>query len=354
MKALNALFKKIKSLPRRYKIFGLIVILILGFFIFSGNKKETPLQFATVKKQDINQEITGAGVLAGKSSVNLRFKTSGRLAYVNVASGDTVFEGQSIAGLDTTELSIAFRKAQNTLRDKRAIVDKIKDDLKDVGASETYAQRQTRTTAEVAQDNAYEDFLAAQKAMFDAALFSPIPGIVAHALDVPGQTVSAQDVIAQIIYNSETYFDTDIDEADIEKIKIGLPAKITLDSYADDAYKGSVAKILPQVKTTTSGASVLTVRVRLNSNPSNFINGLSGEAAVIIKSAKNALTIPLEALRDDNTVIVQTEKGLTPVKVTPGVSNDADVEIIKGLEENQKILLNPPAVGTPISKIRTR
>lgn len=327
--------------------------MVLGFFIFSGNKKETPLQFATVKKQDINQEITGAGVLAGKSSVNLRFKTSGKIAYVNITSGDTVFEGQSIAGLDTTELSIAFRKTQNTLRDKRAIVDKIKDDLKDVGTSETYAQRQTRTTAEVAQDNAYEDYLATQKAMFDAALFSPIPGIVVHALDVPGQIVSGSDVIAQIIDNSETYFDTDIDETDVGKIKIGLPARIILDAYENTEYKGLAAKILPQVKTTTSGASVVTVRVRLNSNPSNFINGLSGEAAIIIKSAENALTIPLEALRDDNTVIVQTEKGLISVKVTPGVSNDTDVEIKKGLKENDRVLLNPPASGIPLRQNRS-
>lgn len=352
MKALNELFKRIKKLPGKYKIVGIVVLSLLGFFILSGNKKPTPFQFATVKKQDLQLEIIGAGTLTGKNSVNLRFKTSGKVAYINITPGDTVFEGQSIAGLDTIDLAINLRKAQNTLRDKRAIVDKIKDDLKDVGASETYVQRQTRTTVEVAQDNAYEEYLAAQKATFDAGLYSPINGIVIHALDVAGQTVSSSDLIAQIVDNSEIYFDTDIDEADIGKVKIGLPAQVILDAYGDTIYKGLVTKLLPQTKTTSSGSTVVTVRIKLDATPANFVNDLSGEAAIIIKSVKNTLTIPLEALRDDNTVFIQTENSLMPVKVTPGISSDTDVEIKKGLKEKQKVLLNPPAIGIPISKNR--
>src|SRR3989344_8202686 len=199
MKYLKLLFKKVKKLPRRYKIFLLITVAVFGFFIFSGNKKTTPLEFATVKKENIQEEVAGAGVLTGKNSASLHFKTSGRIAYVNVNVGDEVFSWQTIAGLDTTELNIDLREAENTLRHKRAIVDKIKDDLKDVGASETYAQRQTRTTAEVAKDNAYEGYLAAKEALNNSVLYSPINGIVTHALSVAGQNVTAGDLIAQVV-----------------------------------------------------------------------------------------------------------------------------------------------------------
>lgn len=345
MKALNALFKKIKSLPKKYKIVGLITIVVLGFFIFSNNKKAAPLQYASVKKQDIQQEIVGAGTLTGKNSISLHFKTSGKLAYINVNVRDEVSQGQVIAGLDTEDLSINLREAENTLRDKRAIVDKIHDDLKGVGASETFAQRQTRTTAEVAHDNAYEGFLAAQKALRDSVLYSPIPGVITQAPLIVGQTVSSTDTVAQVVNTSEIYFDTDIDEADIGKITLNLPAKISLDSYPNTTYKGLVAQIFPQTKTTTFGATVITVRIKFSNTPSNFVNGLSGEASIILKSVKNILSIPLEALRDDNIVFVQTEKGLRPVKVVAGISSDTDVEIIKGLQEKDRVLLNPPAIG---------
>lgn len=353
MKALSALFKKIKKLPLKYKIVGIITIFLLGFFALSGNKKPAALQFALAKKQDIQQEITGAGTLSGKNNISLRFRTSGKLTYVNVEAADEVYQGQIIAGLDTEDLNINLREAENTLRDKRAIVDKIKDDLKDVGASETYAQRQTRTTAEVAQDNAYEGFLTAQKALRDSVLYSPIPGVVTQALSVVGQTVSSIDAIAQIVDTSEIYFDTDIDEADIGKIKIGLRAKITLDADEDTVYEGSIAQIFPQTKTTTSGATVVTVRIKLDTFSTNFINGLSGEAAIILKSVKNATTIPLEALRDDNTVFVQTKDGLRTVKVTSGISSDTDVEITKGVREKERVLLNPPSVGISFNQNRS-
>lgn len=344
MKALNALFKKIKKLPGKYKIVGIIVLSLLGFFLFSDNKKAAPLQFAFVKKQDIQQEITGSGRLTGKNSVSLHFKTSGKLAYINVDVGDEVYGGQVIAGLDTEELNINLREAENTLRDKRAIVDKTHDDLKGVGASETYAQRQTRTTAEVAQDNAYEGFLTAQKALRDSVLYSPIPGIVTQAPNIVGQTVLSLDVIAQVVDTSEIYFDTDIDEADIGRIRIGYLAKITLDSYPDTAYQGSIAQIFPQTETTSSGATVITIRIKLTTKPINFVNRLSGEASIILKSVKNALVIPLEALREDNTVFVQSEKGIIPLKVTPGISSETNIEIKKGLKEKDKVLLNPSAI----------
>ena len=353
MKALNALFKKIKKLPRKYKIVGLIVIIVLGFFIFTGNKKPLLLQFASVKKQNIQEEITGSGALTGKNSISLHFKTIGKLAYINVDVSDEVFQGQVIAGLDTEDLNINLREAENTLRDKRAVVDKIHDDLKDVGASETYSQRQTRTTAEVAQDNAYEGLLAAQKALRDSVIYSLIPGIVTQVPVIIGQTVSSSDTITQVVDTSEIYFDTDIDEADIGKIKLELPAKITLDSYPDTSYEGSVAQIFPQTKTTSSGATVITIRIKLASAPENFVNGLSGEASIIIKSAKNALTVPLEVLRDDNTIFVQTETGLRPIKVTIGISSDTDVEIIKGLREKERVLLNPPDIGTTFNQNRS-
>lgn len=353
MKGLNTLFKKIKKFPRKYKIVGLIIIVLLGFFIFSGNKKTAPLQFASVKKQDIQQEIVGSGMLTGKNSVSLHFKTSGKLAYINITAGDEVYLGQAIAGLDTEDLNINLREAENTLRDKRAIVDKVKDDLKNVGASETYAQRQTRTTAEVAQDNAYEGFLSAQKALRDSVMYSPIPGVITQVSNVAGQNVSSSDIIVQVVDTSEIYFDTDIDEADIGKIKIGLTAKIILDAYPDVVYTGEIVQIFPQTETTSSGATVIAIRIKLVTTPESFINGLSGEASIILKSVKNAITIPLEALREDNTVFVGTEKDLSPVKVTTGISSDTDIEIIKGLREKERVLLNPPAIGIQFNQNRS-
>lgn len=338
----------LKPSKKKVILFTVIIVALLGFFL-SGSKKSTPLQFAEVKRQSIRSTVSASGTLTGKDVANLKFKSSGKLASINVKAGSVISEGEVIATLDTQDLSIRLQQAYNTLRDKQATVDKILDDLKDKGSDETYTQRQTRTTAEVARDSAYDAVKEAQRAFQDAVLVSPISGLVTQANGVPGQVVSITDLIAQVVDNSQVMFDTDIDESDIGKISVGQSAEVTLDAYAGQTFKGSVDQILPLTKTTSSGANVVTVRIRLNTTPKTFVNGLTGEASIILSEVKNTLTIPQDALREDNTVVIQKNKKLEPAKVQTGIFSDTDVEIKGGLENNEKVLLNPPAPGTKLN-----
>ncbi len=329
----------------RKKLIILTVIIILavaGFGLF-GKKKQTPLQFATVKRQNIKSTVSSSGNLTGKDTVNLKFQSSGKLAYINVKISDEVVSGKVIAGLDVQELNISLQQAQNTLRDKQAIVDKIHDDVKDHDKDESFTQKQNRTTAEVARDNAYDEIKAARRAFQDAVLISPIGGIITQVNFISGQNVSVADLIVQIVDNSSIYFDTDIDEADIGKVSKDQISEITLDAYSDKIFKGVVDQILPQTKTTSSGATVVTVRIKLLDSPTTFVNGLSGQAIITLESKTNVLTIPLESLREDQTVVVEENNHQLVKKVKKGISSDLDIEILEGLNEGEKVLLNPPA-----------
>lgn len=342
--------KFLKSNKKKTAVFiVLILAVILGFYFF-GTKRPVLLQFTQVKKQDIKSSVSASGTLTGKSSANLRFKVAGKLAYINVKTGDKVFAGQILAELDTQDLSITLQQNQNTLRDKQATVDKVLDDIHlfqygnggfaNVGTSnETMTQLQLRTTAEVVRDNAFDSVKAVQRNFQDTVIISPIDGLVTQAIQLPNQAVTSADLIARIVDTSAIYFDTDVDEADISKISVGLPAEVTLDSYPDKIFKGTVDQILPQVKTTSQGATVVTIRIRLDHLDTFFVEGLTGQASIITEEAKNALVVPLEALREDNTVVLQNDKGLIPQKVTPGIRSDTDVEIKEGLQEGEKVLL---------------
>lgn len=332
-----------------------IVILAAGFLLFNffQPKKAAALQFAQVKKQDIKSTVSSSGSLTGKDVANLKFKSAGKLAYINVKAGSIASEGEVIAGLDTQDLAIKLQQAENTLRDKQATAQKIEDDVKDHSADETYAQRATRTTAQAARDSAVDAVKDAQRAFGDAVLISPISGLVTQTTGIPGQNVSTADLIAQVVDNSQIMFDTDIDEADIGKIAVGQEAEVTLDAYEGQIFKGIVDQILPQTKTTSTNATVVTVRITLNTTPKTFVNGLSGQASIILAEVKDALTIPQEALREeDSTVFVQKDQNLRPVRVKVGIKSDTDVEIKEGLNEGDRVLLNPPAQGTRINQNR--
>lgn len=326
-----------------------LIILVISGVVFFTPKKQAPLQFAEVKKQDIKSTVSASGALTGKSTANLKFKSAGKLAYLNVKVGDKVSTGQTIAGLDTQDLAIALQQARNTLTDKQAIVDKIHDDVKDHDKDESFTQRQTRTTAEVAANNAFDSVKASQRAFQDAVITSPVNGIVTQAISVTGQIVSAADIIAQVVDTTGIYFDTDVDESDVSKLTTRLPAEVSLDAYLNQTFKGSVDQILPATKTTSSGATVVTVRIKLDNPPAIFINGLSGEASIITKTSANALVIPQEALRDNSTVVESINNKLVEKKVEIGILSDTDVEVKSGLSVGEKVLLNPPSPGSKLN-----
>lgn len=328
---------------RKIIILSAVIILILAIFVFNffAPRKQGSLQFTKVIRQDIKETITSSGTLTGKKVVNLKFQSAGRLAYINVKAGDRVFAYQTIAGLDSKLLSIDLQQAQNTLRDKQAAAEKVEDDVKDHSKDETYAQRSTRTTAQVARDNAYDDVKAAQQALLDANIYTPIGGIVTQAPQTPGQYVSSSDLIAQVADISAIYFDSEVDETEISKISLGQKAEITLDAFGEKVFTGTVDQIIPQVKTTSSGATIVPVKIKLDSTEVTFINGLSGQASIVVKMAQNILTLPQEALWDDNTVFIQKNGSISPAKVAPGIYSDTLVEIKEGLIGEEKVLLNP-------------
>ncbi len=336
----------LKSSLGMYKkliILGVIAALIGGYFLFrpKTNPAET-LQYAPVKRQNIAATISSSGKLTGKDVIDLKFKSGGKLAYINVKAGNRVEKGDVVAGLDTQQLAIDLQQARNTYQDKQALAQKAEDDAKNHDKDETFAQKATRTTAQVARDNAYDGVKESERAFQDAMIISPIAGLVTTSNVIPGQIISS-DVIAQVADFSQFMFDTDIDESDIGKIALGQKATVILDAYQGKVFSGVVSKITPQTKTTSQGATVITIRISLGTLNIPPVNGLSGQSSVILESADNVLTIPPEALKDDDTIALKNGQGYYFQKVEIGIRSDTEVEVKSGLNPGDSVVLNPPA-----------
>ena len=328
-------------------------MVVIGLIILSQTRTKTQLpQTIEVKREDIQSAVSASGTLIGANTLNLHFQTSGRLFILNVKAGDKIYKGQVIGSLDATEELSILNQAQNTLRDKEAALRKIYDDIHlfqygnggfaNVGTgNETETQRTQRSSAEVTRDNAFEEVVKAQRALADTSLISPVSGLVLKADFVEGQNVTAGDTIVQVADSTRIIFEAEVDEADSQKIAVNQRAKLTLDAYPDQNFEGNVSEIAPLAKNTSAGATVVVAKIALENAKINFIAGLNGQATIIQREEKSVLTIPLEALREDNTVFVQEGGGIRPKKVVPGIKSETDVEIKQGLNESDKILLNP-------------
>lgn len=333
----------LKILTNKLVIIGLILLVGAGWFFFGRGKKTESLQFAMVKRATIQSSISASGVLTGKDSVNLKFKSGGRLSFMGVVQGDSVTLGQTIAQLDSRDLAIALQQAENDYRSKQAAAEKAEDEVKDHSKDENFTQKQTRTTAQAARDSSFDEVKAARLALQNAIISAPLVGLVTQTSFLPGQIVSTTDIIAQIVDFSQIYFDSDVDEADIGKIEVGQKAQVTLNAYGETIFSGTVNQITPQTKTLSSGATVVTVRVLLDNPGISLIANLNGQATIITDQKQNVLVIPQEALKSENSVLVKAGQEIKEVKITAGLRSDTEVEIVSGLNENDEVVINPSA-----------
>jgi HlyD family secretion protein len=361
MSRVKSLFKfPLKTFSSRRNLIIAAIVLLLFSFIFWPRQKGQPLEYAPVQREDIVSTISASGILDGKDDVNLHFNSAGKLGSLSVKQGDKVQKGDQVASLDMQQLNINLTQAQNNLRAAQANVDKVLDDIHlsqygnggtgNIGsANETETQRLSRTNAETARDSAVDSVKAAQRAFQDALLFAPLTGLVVKSNVVSGQNVTAADTIVQIVDDSQIIFAADVDESDISQIAINQPVNVSLNSYPDQTFKGFIEEISPVTKTTSSGATVVTVKINLQNPPVNFVVGLNGQADIITKEAKNTLTIPLDALQEDNTVFIKNGESVKSVSVKTGVKSDSEVQILDGLKEGDQVVKNPQAVPSPKS-----
>lgn len=335
-----------------------MVILFIGFggFSYFQKSKQKPIEYTEVKRQNLISTVSTSGTLTGKKSANLHFKVAGKLASLNVKTGDQIEAGEMIASLDSTQLSISLQQAKNNLEDKQATLEKVLDDIhlfqygnggfSNVGsANETESQRAARITAQQAVNNAFDSVRAAQALFQDVEIFSPISGLVTKADPTSGVVISPTDLIVQVVDTSELFFDSEVDESDISKIKLGENVKVTLNAYPDKEFRGTVSEIKPTTKTAQSGATVVIVRILLTNPGINFISDLNGQAEIDVAKSSNVLTIPADSLIDDKFVYIPEVKGFKKVEVKTGISSNSDIEIKEGLSEHQKIVKNPSSVN---------
>lgn len=142
------------------------------------------------------------------------------------------------------------------------------------------------------------------------------------------------------VQNLETLVMTlNIDESEINSVKVGQEVEIQLNAFEDTTYKGSISKINSVGTYSTSGTS-FTATVEFE-NDGNIKLGMSASCTIIIEKAENVIAVPIEAVQtSDNKkyVIVIKDDGITEnVDIETGISNDSYVEVKSGLSGGEKI-----------------
>jgi len=103
-----------------------IIIAVAGaIFYFWKNSISPKFTTVIVKRGTITQEISASGKVQPPQTLNLYFKTGGKLMELNVQTGDTVNTGQILARQDTTQLEKQLQQAQAGVQVAQAKLDQL-------------------------------------------------------------------------------------------------------------------------------------------------------------------------------------------------------------------------------------
>ncbi|PYU89673.1 MAG: efflux RND transporter periplasmic adaptor subunit, partial [Acidobacteria bacterium] len=207
-----------------------------------------------------------------------------------------------------------------------------------------------KAKAQVAQAQA--SLASAEEDLRNSTIVSPMDGLVLSRDVEVGDAVSSILVLgsqATLVMTlgdmSTVYVLGKVDQADIGKVYLGQPARIAVESFKDKKFEGKVTKISP-LGVEKDNVTTFEVRVSIQ-NPSGELKAnMSANAEIILEEKHGVLLIPESAViydKDKHTSVEvpdpKADNGRRKVPVRLGISNGVKTELVSGLNEGQKVIL---------------
>ena len=164
-----------------------------------------------------------------------------------------------------------------------------------------------------------------------------------------GQDVRERQELIYLPTGTSVKVEVAVHEASLKKVKLGLPAIITVDALPGKSFFGTVASIAPlpdaQSMWMNPDLKVYNTEIYLDGNDGALRTGMSCKTQIIVEQYEDAIYVPIQAvlrIGGETTVFVMNGKKHEPRKVEIGLDNNRMVRIISGLEQGEVVLLTPP------------
>ena len=365
------------------------------------NHQIDPSKLASVERGDIARSVVATGKITPLAKVEVKSKASGLVKKVYVEYGDRVKQGKVLVELDKEQLEalveeqranlLAAQAAQQSAeatyernvvdaqgpdvpflkatadRDRKLALDgliaaSVLDDgdrayqlalNKRLSAQRNVSVSQAevaKAKAQVAQAQAA--LASVEEDLRNSTIVSPMDGLVLSRDVEVGDAVSSILVLgsqATLVMTlgdmSTVYVLGKVDQADIGKVYLGQPARIVVESFKDKKFEGKVTKISP-LGVEKDNVTTFEVRVSIQ-NPSGELKAnMSANAEIILEEKHSVLLIPESAViydKDKHTSVEvpdpKADNGRRNIPVKLGISNGVKTELVSGLNEGQKVIL---------------
>ena len=375
-----------------------LILLLIAYAVLKPTEPTYEYVSQAVDRGEVISKVTASGKLRALNTIKVGAEVSGQITNVYVDFNSQVAAGQVLAEIDPTRIKARVQQAQAQVSlaqasllqaeagAARALTDLAiqqrefgrRQNLEaggfvskaglDVAASGLAGARASvKTTnaqiasarAQISQSSA--ELTSAQLDLRRTTIIAPTAGVVINKLVEPGTTVAASFQTPNLFEiaadTTRMQVEASVDEADIGQIKGDQPVRFTVDAYPDQTFKASVRQIRKAATETQNVVSYLVI-LDVDNPEGKLLPGMTANVEIITGQKPNVLRAPTTALRfrprsDDRSEDDKKPDPKQPVvylmgsdpfrplarKVTVGQQGEDYVEIIKGLNIGDKIVV---------------
>ena len=377
---------KTLPLPGKFVLLALALLALIAWLAWPG-KTPNPVLTATVTRQDVEQTVLASGVLQAIEQVDVGAQVSGQVTKLAVEAGQQVKQGELLAEIDpliaqnnlkTAEAELASRRAQLKIKQAqlkqnelawRRQLQMFKQEASSRADLESAEAQLAVTRAELqsAQADIDSALIKVERAKTELGynrILAPMDGTVVSIVTRQGQTLAASQTVPTLLKlaNLDTMtVKAQISEADITKVRAGMPVYFTLIGDPDTRYHATLrtVELAPTnineqtaSTTTTSNAAIYYYALFDVPNPDHQLRvAMTTQVTIVLGERKQVLAIPQTALGKklgDNeyevTLLGEGEQRETR-RIRTGMKDDIKIEVVDGLSEQEKVILDQ---GKPV------
>lgn len=326
---------------RKLIAFIMLIALVTGC---NNLKKEEPaaeqatrVKTATVLAVSVAMNLNYSGTVEASQVIPLSFRTAGTIDKIMADVGDPVRKGQVLATLDDSDLQniynttlAKYRQAEDAYTRLKQVYDEGSlPEIKWVEMKSNYEQ--AKSALDLAQNN-----------LDKCKLIAPVDGIVGRRNIEPGQSsITLTMAPIELVRIEKVFVKVSVPENEINRIKEGLQAGITVSALGGKAFTGEVTHISPVAELMSR---TYTVKLSVTNTDRDLKPGMVCDVMLSQDSGEVSLIVPTKAVSKDSdgktfVFVVNRDKGTVSKQfITVGRYAGSGIEVIDGLSEGQTVV----------------
>ena len=357
--------------------FGILAILA-GGGIYWWKFSPVEAQSKAVCRSTLCQTVFGTGTLEAKTRVSISPFETGLVKILHADQGNLVKAGALLVEMNAEDIMQQLSVAEADLRIAQAALQRIGAEIAAAHATLDYTKLtfermekllQTQSisqadvdksrqayqvaTAQLEQAERKKQEIEAEQVRHEAQinyyksklaetqLLAPFDALVIRRNREQGSMVNPGVSIMDVVDTSQIWASVWVDETSLATIQPGMRADVVFRALPQQKFPGKVCRTSRETDRETREYRV---DVALEKLPENWVLGQRLEVFIHTESVENCLTIPNQFICRDKQrlfVLVDEQGRIAERNIKPGIQTREQTQILSGLSESDRLILQP-------------